>query len=59
MTGPAESGAEAKLIPLNYLVLLCIKAEFAEEGTFFTNRFPSLRIFVSKKFEIKKMRPIL
>ena len=28
------------------------KAEFAEEGTFFTNRFPSLRIFVNKKVGI-------
>ena len=24
------------------------KAEFAEEGTFFVNRFPSLRTFVKK-----------
>ena len=28
------------------------KAEFAEEGTFFVNRFPSLRIFVNKKVGI-------
>jgi hypothetical protein len=25
------------------------KAEFAEKGTFFANRFPSLRTFVNKK----------
>ena len=26
-----------------------VKAEFAEKGTFFTNIFPSLRIFANKK----------
>ena len=30
------------------------KAEFAEEGTFFANRFPSLRTFVNKKVENQK-----
>ena len=30
------------------------KAEFAEEGTFFANRFPSLRTFVTKNVEIWK-----
>ena len=30
------------------------KAEFAEEGTFFANRFPSLRTFVNKKLDIEK-----
>ena len=30
------------------------KAEFAEEGIFFTNRFPLLRIFVDKKLEFEK-----
>ena len=29
------------------------KAEFAVVGTFFTNRFPSLRIFVNKKVGIR------
>ena len=29
--------------------IFCIKAEFAEEGIFFTNRFPSLRTCVNKK----------
>jgi len=28
------------------------KAEFVEEGTFFTNRFPSLRTFFNKKVGI-------
>ena len=28
------------------------KAEFAKEGTFFTNRFPSMRTFVNKKVGI-------
>ena len=31
-----------------------VKAECAEEGTFFTNRFPSLRTFVNKKVGIWK-----
>ena len=35
---------------LNYFFLY--KAEFAQEGTFFTNRFPSLRTFVDKKVGI-------
>ena len=30
------------------------KAEFAEEGTFFANRFPSMRTFVNKKVGIRK-----
>ena len=30
------------------------KAEFAEEGTFFANRFPFLRTFVDKKVGIQK-----
>ena len=30
------------------------KAEFAEEGTFFANRFPSLRTFVNKKVGNRK-----
>jgi hypothetical protein len=29
-----------------------VKAEFAEEGIFFMNRFPSLRNFVNKKLGI-------
>ena len=30
------------------------KAEFAEEGIFFANRFPSLRNFVNKKVGFQK-----
>ena len=33
------------------------KAEFAEEGTFFANRFPSLRTFGNKKLEFEKTKP--
>ena len=33
------------------------KAEFTEEGTFFANRFPSLRTFVNKKFEKQRSPP--
>ena len=33
------------------------KAEFAEEGTFFVNRFPSLRTFVNKKVGVSKTKP--
>ena len=34
------------------------KAEFKEEGTFFTNKFPSLRTFVNEiSWKLKKTKP--
>ena len=33
------------------------KAEFAEECTFFANRYPLLRTFVDKKLEFEKTKP--
>ena len=36
------------------------KAEFTEEGTFFANRFPSLRTFVDENVKNrKKLSPLL
>ena len=41
-----------------FLKYISANAEFAEEGTFFANRFPSLRTFVNKKsWNLKKIRP--
>ena len=40
-----------------FLILMFTKAEFAEEGTFFANRSPSLRIFVNKRVGIWRTKP--
>ena len=41
-----------------FLKYISTNAEFAEEGTFFANRFPSLRTFVHKKsWNLKKLHP--